>query len=70
MKILHDTLISELIGQKFSRNKYGESSWVDEITDVFYIKSGSFETRKWRVEPYVRGKRGQVYELNEIIIKD
>jgi hypothetical protein len=65
-----DTLVTDLIGKKFSRDKYGESIWTDEIVEVFYVLSGSFKTRKFKVEPHIRGKRTQqVYELNEIIIK-
>jgi hypothetical protein len=62
--------MERLIGQRFTRNKYGKQDWVDTVTDVFvrmnFVHDHYISCPVWEPKIVVKGTKGISYELDEI----
>ena len=67
------TLKDNLIGKKFKRNKYGLSTWTDEITSLSVIRkyyyNKDMENHYWTPQIIVHGTNTNYY-IDEIVIVD
>ena len=57
---------ADLIGKKFKRNKYGLSTWTDEVTQVWVIMSAKIAVEGNKPIFMIRGSQHS-YSADEVV---